>query len=176
MINIKNNLHYLFMNENQIYIGAYQTQRDNLIIFRFYFGQNLPQDLYGEKLVQSIRVPTRVKHLFNSNIQESVLPIGYIKYAINNKTVARSQYYYPLNNFLHERGYGLGSLLELLAVNNLKKMGIKHLMSTAEASKSRREQLKKMGFKIEAAYGIKEWQKGVGKAIRTASKFKSKHL
>ncbi len=162
-------------NQKPISIGVYKIiypdiNSHDIIRFDFYFGTNLPTNHLNSELVQTLQVPSRLKHLFPkpSEIQQ----IGYIKYAATRDKLASSTYYYPLNYFTVERGFGLGSLLELLAVHNLKKMGIRYVKTTAEASKSRRGQVKKMGFGIEGAYKIDDWKKGVGKAIRTARHFR----
>ncbi len=164
------------MVENYLTIGAYHKRYNTgpalISSFVFYCGYNLPSIMEEANLIQVIKVPKKLETVLLNNLKNQHTKLGYIKYDINGSS-ASSIHYFPRDEVPQIRGYGLGSLLELVATNNLKKMGITYIKSTSRASVTRSKLVyKKMGLETGRKYDIHTWMKGVGKAIRTARHLK----
>ncbi len=161
------------MVKNYIVIGTYFAFEPTFkkFIYQFVSGFDLPQTYYAGdldfKLKKIVKIPIKYRSFFLEQYKHKPKFIGSIVYSlIGDKRVVSTEYYPKVYIREDTRGSGLGSFLELLALQHLKKSGFVSVQTTMEPSEKRQKQVEKANLKKDTPYSPEKWQRGIASVVR----------
>jgi hypothetical protein len=171
-------------NASLVYVAAYSKGPIHRN-YEFLISRNradLEKAFGGSKPFAIKALPAHLgEELAGSLIGQPTRRLGNITFyrSTNDLSLAYSHHYTPKVIFptLYSRGpgklIGLSYFVESMCVNDLKRIGVRQV-STSDPNKFRRAQLERVSLPINEPVPIREWQRGMGRGIKSGLEWAEK--
>jgi hypothetical protein len=146
--------------------GRPQFRGERTHSFRFYLGREFEKERDGHTLAKVRLLPRRFHEAVAALPRGArVRRLGEILYGQQGE-LARSLSYDPKAGMGERTAPGLGYYLEAVALNFLRRRGVRTMETSVAPSKGRRAQLLKAGLPVRQEVDVREWLRGMGRGIR----------